>query len=233
MPVAGVLGRLVAFSTASISDRVPFEVAWSAPLAALALTGVFSFVIVALPTLVLDPYLIIKGREQPKASQRFVLIVRVVGLVLLLVWLLIMPSWPLGLVVLLGALVGNRLVKTQINRAGRFVLSQAWLTVVIVFTFGAVLWGLSGPVIGVQAYDFRFRQEAARIVHDGRYTELGDSGSEIFLQDCSHPNDPAIKINRDLVLVSRFSTHQAALRASLWEVITRHRTAGLGFESPC
>jgi hypothetical protein len=108
------------------------------------------------------------------------------------------------------------------------------VTVLIVLAMGGVLWGLCGFVIGAGARDYRFRPEASGIVHDGRYVELGDTGSAIFLQDCSHPNDPAIKIDQSLVLVSQYATHQAGIGPSLWDVLIKHQGgAGLGFRSAC
>ena len=83
LPVAGVVARLVAFSTAPISDRVPIDVAWSASIAALALTGMLGVLLTAIPTFLVDPYLVIQGRRQPAASTRLGAVVRLVGLILL------------------------------------------------------------------------------------------------------------------------------------------------------
>lgn len=234
LPVAGVLARLVAFSTSPLSNNVPFELAWSAPIPALALTGIVSVVTLAIPTLLLVPYLIIQGRRQPSADRRLIRAVVVVGSILLIGWVLVMPAWPLPIVVLASVGIGNLLVRIQLGKAERFILSQSWVTVLIVFTLGAVLWGLSGLVIGADASDFRFKAEASGVVPDGRYVELGDNGSAIFLQDCSHPSNPAIKIDRSLVLVSRYSTHQTGIGPSLWDILVGHHGgAGLGFRSAC
>jgi hypothetical protein len=233
LPVAGIVERLVAFLAAPLRDRVPIDLAWSAPIAALALTGIAGVLLTAIPTFLVDPYLVIQSRRQSAASPRLGVAVRAVALLLLMAWALVMPSWPLALVVLLGAVGGDLLVKREINRAGRLVLSRAWVTVLIVLAYGAVLLGFSGIVIGAAAYDFRFRPELAGAVHDGRYVTLGDDGSALWLQDCTRPNDPVIAIDRSLVLERRASTYQAGLGPSLWQVLTEHRAAGLGFRSPC
>ena len=62
---------------------------------------------------------------------------------------------------------------------------------------------------------------------------MGDDGSALFLQDCTRPTDPVITINRSLILESRLSTYQTGLGPSLWQVLTEHRAAELGFKSPC
>lgn len=234
LPVAGVLARIVAFSTSSLSNSVPVELAWSAPIPALALTGLVSGVILGIPTLLLVPYLIIQGRRQRPANPRLTRGVVIVGSVALVGWVLIMPTWPLAVIVLAAVGVGDLLMRIKLARAERFVLSESWVTVLIVLAMGAVLWGLSGLVIGAEAQDFRFRPEASGIVHDGRYVELGDNGTAVFLQDCSHPRDPATKVDRSVILVSRYSVHQSGLGPSLFDVLVRHRRdAGLGFRSAC
>jgi hypothetical protein len=233
LPVAGVLARLVAYSTSPIAAGVPFDLAWAAPLPALVITGIAGLVVGALPTLALVPFLIRMGRKDPSPNPRAAARVRLIGGLVLVAWVVVMPAWPVALAVLVFAAVGDIMVRIQMARAGAWVASQAWLTVLTVMTLGAILWGLVGVVVGAEAFDFRFRTEAAGVIHDGRYVELGDSGTELILQDCSRPADPATKVDRNLVLVSRLSTHQSGPGPNLWDVLHGHHVAGLGFKSPC
>jgi hypothetical protein len=101
---------------------VPFELAWSAPIPALALTGFVSVVLLGIPTLLLVPYLLIQGRRQPRADRRLTRAVIIVASALLVGWVFILPGWPLAMVVLGAVGIGDLLMRIHLVRAERFVV---------------------------------------------------------------------------------------------------------------
>jgi hypothetical protein len=158
--------------------------------------------------------------------------VQLIGLALLVLLLILAPAWPVMVLAIGGAIFADLLLRSHLRTAGRLLVAEVWPAVFVVLVYGAVLWGIAG-VIPVNASQYWFRSDVASLLQNGRYVELGEAGTSLYLQDCARPHDPVIKVDSSSVLMVRARSGGSQLGPALWEVLFRGKPVALGYKSPC
>jgi hypothetical protein len=226
LPVAGYIVRLFAFIPGP-GKEAAFILAWKTSLAGLVVTGAYGLLPMSIAALLVSP---IARSPRPRAGWRR-WVGRLSSAAVAFLLLVFIPSFSLAVLALGGGVLAYRLFAPVIRRAGRVVYTEVWPRVVVVVAYSAVMSGVNGLLPGVTADDFHFTQQVAALTPNARYTEIGEDGQTIYLEDCGGHN--LITVETSSVELRRVQQSATTIGPSLVEIIVLRKPPILGFVPSC
>lgn len=197
LPAGGFVSRAIAFQITFGGDWA-VQLAWSAPLPQLAVTGLLSVLLVAPVPILLwvvwraEVRREARMRRPPRPStkppnRRDLLVavgMMVSGLVGMGAALILIPAFPsqllsspLGPLVLYGA-------RYTWRRYGRPRLRDIWWVVVLVILFADVSGGILGFVPIFTKADYQFSPAVSSRMVNGSYQQVGEADGFVYLNKC-------------------------------------------------
>lgn len=201
LPVAGFVVRWVAFSSSPVTAGVSGLLAWNAPLGQLATTGLQPVVISL--SAVLFAGVVGGPPNQPEPNRRTRVVYAEVALFVLataFVWVL--SPWPL-LILLVSvyatALILALLARRWRGQGRRVTLTHGGWLVLPLLIIGTVGFGFGVNPDGTTIATYTFSPSPG-IVANGRYIELAETATVVFLQKCPKPSSVE-SVNFDEILL--------------------------------
>jgi hypothetical protein len=167
LTATGFASRFAAFVAGPGLDSTstwPLVVASSATLAEFAFWG-FVASVIALPVLAYFYWFVAllahpRVKAQPPPSRRGIRNVRALGFILLAVFLLLTPSFPVYWLVIPTAMVASLVIRRGISEGRRLAFVESWWVFAAFLLVSGVLLGLTGIVPGQAIANYRFTAES-------------------------------------------------------------------------
>jgi hypothetical protein len=231
LPVAGFVVRYVAFSLNSTTAGVAEVLAWSAPIAQLAATGVLSIGLGLVVVVIagLSDYI-----ERLPGPSRAHVSLYAAGTATVVAVLLVLWPWTWALSVGLGCSIGGGLGLWDRRLRGRdrhLTFRHGWWLAAPIILAGAVSYGLGSNPDGITLADYTFAGSAH--LQDGTFAQLGESGTTVYVQRCLGSSAiDAVNIDQVLLRTGITSSDRRS-PPSVLSMIFAHEPPGAGYRPPC
>jgi hypothetical protein len=121
------------------------------------------------------------------------------GVVLALLVSTSIVTIPLAITSFIGGISSAFLFYRAVERGHHSVLRAVWPSVVVALLLSALGAGLEGYVPGAAIGQYEFDKTQAPSTTDGRYVNLAESGTFLYLQSCESKTHPVMKIQKDAI----------------------------------
>jgi hypothetical protein len=232
LPATGFLIRYVAFSANPLTTGPAEVLALAAPISQLAVTGFYSVFLALLMFGIAALYQL--AERLPEPSQRWARFLAIAILVVLAVFMLLVAwadaiDYLIAPVAAFGAVI---ITYHQLHRRGRRLTYRhgGWL-VIPVLALGVASYGLGYNPGGITVANYRFAPSAQ--LSDGRFVQLGENGSTVFLQSCAVPSSIDAIGNGEILLETGVTSIDRKPTPSVFGMVFQHEPPAPGYQLRC
>jgi hypothetical protein len=233
LPVAGYLIRFIAFSANSTTSGAADVLAWSAPISQLAVTGLITFGIAVGIVFLASVSELIARLPSPR-RRRSVILALSSSVPILLGAILVLSPWPDAILfaAAVPTAVGLDWWSRRLRRQQRRVTyGHGFVLALPLMLVSAMDSGLVVNPSGITLANYTFT--AGAHLRDGKFVQLGESGTIVYIQSCSRPSS-IDSVNLDEILIRTGITSRAVKTApSVVDMVFQQASPDGGYRLPC